>query len=176
MDIYKRFNESFAQLDPRKAEAENWSNVTDLEAALFALNLGLLSAADSPLSYFTSLPQLFLDLEDAISTQNLAVWTQQATVIGQGKTAAPPQEWSSGVQCSDQNNAWYNKTLEDFRPLIDELEGQSIIGEIWSHGQLPCLGWPIKATEIFTGPFGGDTATPILFVGNTYDPVTPIEK
>jgi hypothetical protein len=176
MDIYKRFNQSFTQLDPLKAEAENWSNVTDLEAALFALKLGLLSAADSPLTYFSSLPQILLDLETAISTQNLTVWTEQITVIGQGKAAAPNQEWESGVVCSDQNNRWYNKTLEDFRPLIDDLEGRSIIGEIWSHGQLGCLGWPIKATEIFTGPFGGDTATPILFVANTYDPVTPIEK
>jgi len=176
MDIYKRFNQSFAQLDPKKAEAESWSNATDLEAALFALKLGLLSAADAPLSYFTSLPQILLDLETAISVQNLTLWTEAITVIGEGKVAAPPPEWESGVACSDQNNIWFNRTLEDFRPLINELESQSIIGEIWSHGQLGCLGWPIKATEIFTGPFGGDTATPILFVANTYDPVTPIEK
>jgi hypothetical protein len=70
----------------------------------------------------------------------------------------------------------YNKTLEDLKPLIKELERQRIIGEIWSHAELGCTGWSIKASEISNGPFGGDTATPILFVDNTYDSITPIEK
>lgn len=50
------------------------------------------------------------------------------------------------------------------------------VGDDWITGMLPCTGWSIKATEIFSWPFGGDTTTPILFVSNTYDPVAPIEK
>jgi len=70
----------------------------------------------------------------------------------------------------------YNKTLEDLKPQIEVLEKQSIIGEVRSHQDIGCTGWSIKASEIYTGPFGGDTATPILFVSSTYDPVTPIEE
>ncbi len=92
-----------------------------------------------------------------------------------GYEALNPQ-WSLGAMCSDQNNTLYNKTLQDLRPLLKNLEQESIIGEIWSHAELGCTGWSIKASEIFNGPFGGHTATPILFVDNTYDPVTPIEK
>jgi pimeloyl-ACP methyl ester carboxylesterase len=174
-DIYQRFNQSFAQLDPRKAEAENWSNATDLEATLLALKVGLLAAAVSPLSYFGLLSDVLLDLESAISTQDTGTWVVQAKTIF-GETDSENPQWSLGVLCSDQNNTWYNKTLDDLRPLLSDLESQSIIGEIWSKTMLGCIGWSIKATEIFTGPFGGDTATPILFVSNTYDPATPIEK
>jgi pimeloyl-ACP methyl ester carboxylesterase len=179
-DIYKRFKRSFVQLDPREAEAKHWSNVTDLETALLTLKVALLTYADAPLTYFSKLPNLFQGLEVAISSQNISSWTQQTTTIFgvptlTGYEAQNPQ-WSLGAMCSDQNNTLYNKTLQDLRPLIKDLEQQSIIGEIWSHAELGCTGWPIKASEIFHGPFGGDTATPILFVDNTYDPVTPIEK
>ncbi len=33
--------------------------------------------------------------------------------------------------------------------------------------------WPIRAKEIYSGPFGVTTSAPILFVGNTFDPITP---
>ncbi|KAF4636870.1 hypothetical protein G7Y89_g1204 [Cudoniella acicularis] len=179
-DIYERFNQSFVQLDPRKAEAENWSNATDLEAALLTLKVGLLSAAVSPFSYFTLLPKILLDLESAISAQDIGPLANQlSTSFGDpapGPAAYENPEWSLGVMCSDQNNRLYNKTLQDLRPQLQVLESESIIGEIWSKAVLGCTGWPIKANEIFAGPFGGDTATPILFVSNTYDPVTPIEN
>lgn len=179
-DIYQRFNQSFVRLDPRKAEPENWTNATDVEAALLMLKVALLAAADAPFSYFSLLPSILLDLESAISAQNLSSWVTQLIPIfgdpGVASYASEYPEWTLGVLCSDQDNKWYNKTLQDIRPQIEELENESIIGEVWSHAELACTGWPIKATEIFAGPFGGDTATPILFVSNTYDPVTPIEK
>ncbi|TVY85210.1 putative hydrolase [Lachnellula suecica] len=177
-DIYERFNASFIQLDPRKAEAENWSNATDLEAALLTLKVALLTVVVEPLSYFTLLPQVLLNLESALSAQDLAPWVSQVQAItgdpGPANDANP--EWRLGTMCSDQNNQQYNKTLEEIRPLIQDLENESIIGETWIKGELGCTGWSIKASEIFTGPFGGDTATPVLFVSNTYDPVTPIEN
>ncbi|ORY59959.1 TAP-like protein-domain-containing protein [Pseudomassariella vexata] len=167
-DIYERFNRSFVQLDPRKAEADNWSNATDLETALLVLKVGLLSTANEPFSYFGLLPQTLVDLESALSTQHISPWAEQAmTIFGDPRTAGYEHpEWSLAVLCSDQNNT----------PQLEEIEHQSIIGEIWIKSALGCTGWPIKATEIFTGPFGGDTAIPILFVGNTHDPVTPIDN
>ncbi|TVY25840.1 Tripeptidyl aminopeptidase [Lachnellula hyalina] len=178
MDIYERFNASFIQLDPRKAEIENWSNATDLEAALLMLKVTMLAIVDEPLSEFSSLSQILLDLESAILAQDISPWTEQVEAIYGDPTTAGDQapEWTSGVLCADQNNKFYNKTLQDLRLQLNQLEDQSIIGEVWSKPLLECLGWSIKAKEIFSGPFGGDTATPILFVSNTYDPVTPIEN
>ena len=178
-DLYERFNRSFVQLDARKAQTEKWSNATELESALLTLKLALLTYIDRPLENFAWMPEVLQGLETAIAVQNLTAWTQQLVSIvgdptpGKYNNAASEQ---LGVQCSDQGNIWYGKTLEDFRPDIAYLESQSVIGEIWLQAQLGCAGWPIKATERYAGPFAGDTATPILFVSNTYDPVTPIEK
>ncbi|KAK9426677.1 putative Peptidase S33 tripeptidyl aminopeptidase-like C-terminal domain-containing protein [Seiridium unicorne] len=177
-DIYDRFNQSFVQLDPQKAEANGWSNATDLESALLVLKVGLLTAADTPLSGFSVLPDVLLSLESAIATQNISSWTEQATAIYGDPTPNGNEhsEYTLGVLCSDQDNVWYNSTLENLKTQLEPINNQSIIGDVWSKAMLGCLGWSIKATEIFTGPFGGDTATPILFVSNTYDSVTPIEN
>jgi hypothetical protein len=160
--------------------AEHWSNTTDLETALLLLKDGLLTYADAPLSYYRVLPSVLENLEVAISSQNLSSWIQQTeTIFGDpgiaGYVTTNPQ-WALGTLCSDQNNFWYNKTLQDLRTPIEELEQRSIIGEIWSHQYLGCTGWSTKASEIYHGPFAGNTTTPILFVDNTYDPVTAIEK
>lgn len=176
--MFERFNSSFVQLDSRKADAEGWSNATDLEAALLELKVGILTTVVSPLDYFSSFSQVLIDLESAIVAQDVAPWTAGLIPLyGQpGPSGYENPEWALGVQCSDQSNRWYNWTLEDLAPYLAQLESESIIGEVWSHGEIGCTGWSIKATEIFSGPFGGDTATPILFVSNTYDPVTPVEK
>lgn len=178
-DIYERFNRSFVQLDAQKADAENWPNATEIELALLVLKVGLLTTVYSPIDYFSFLPDALLGLESAIATKNISGWTQDSieiygdpTVQGQEED----QQWTLGILCSDQDNRWYNKTLDDLRPLLKDLYEQSIIGEVWGKSMLGCTGWPIKATEIFSGPFGGDTRTPILFVGNTFDPVTPFDK
>ncbi|KAF3022556.1 hypothetical protein E8E14_012942 [Neopestalotiopsis sp. 37M] len=177
-DIFDRFNESFSQLDPQRAQSENWSNATDIEAALVVLKVGVLTAVNSPISNFATFADVMVSLEASIAAQNISAWTQAAEAIYGDPTPVGNTniEWTLGVLCSDQNNTWYGKTLEELRPQLAQLEGQSIIGEVWSKSMLGCLGWPIKATEIFQGPFGSDTATPMLFVSNTYDPVTPIEN
>lgn len=177
-DIYERFHRSFGQLDAEKAKVENWANATDIESALLSLKVVFLGATYAPAMQFNALGDALLGLERALSVQNLRKWNEGiARTYGdfspRGFENAP---FALGVLCSDQNNRWYNKTLEDFRPLLAVLEGQSILGDVWIKTLLGCSGWSIKATEIFTGPFGGNTATPILFVGNTYDPVTPFEK
>ncbi|KAK7724629.1 hypothetical protein SLS63_008609 [Diaporthe eres] len=177
-DIYERFNRSFVRLDAEKAKEENWPNATDIESALLNLKVALLASAYAPGMQFSMLADVLLDLEHALSAQKLRKWTAGMVELygdpsPDGFENAP---FALGVLCSDQNNRWYNKTLEDFRPLLAELDGQSIIGDVWIKTLLGCSGWSIKATEIFAGPFGGNTATPILFVGNTYDPVTPSDN
>ena len=160
--------------------AKHWSNASELETALLLLKNGLLTYADAPLSYYSVIPSVLESLEVAISSQNLTSWIEEMrTNFGDPSItsyATKNPQWSLGTFCSDQDNILYNKTLQDLRAPIKKLEQKSIIGEIWTHQSLGCTGWSVKASEIYQGPFAGDTATPILFVDNTYDPVTPIEK
>jgi len=59
----------------------------------------------------------------------------------------------------------YWRTLADKSPST---------GAIWARIRLRCTGWRIRALRRFAGPFGGETAHPILWVGNSADPVTPV--
>lgn len=177
-DIFQRFKRLYVQLDAKKAREHNWSNATDIESALLNLKTGIQGSAYMALGRFRRLAETLRDLEIAIQRQELNKWNKrQLAAVGDPSPAGlPVPQFALGTMCSDQGNRWYNKTLEDFRPLLAELEEQSIIGDIWIKLQLACSGWSIEAAETFTGPFGGNTANPILFVGNTYDPVTPVEK
>jgi pimeloyl-ACP methyl ester carboxylesterase len=40
----------------------------------------------------------------------------------------------------------------------------------------PCSTWPVQATDPYTGPWNTPTAAPILIIGNTTDPSTPIQN
>lgn len=177
-DIYDRFNRSFAQLDAETAVSNNYPNASDTASALLLLKIALLTTANYPLENFSLLPDILVGLEHALAQHSIEAWIEQAkTLYGNPAVDGTVNaQYSAGVLCSDMENRWYNKTLDDLQPLLEDLNHRSIVGDIWIKSMLPCLGWSIEATETFQGPFGGDTTTPILFVGNTYDPVTPVDK
>ncbi|KAI0466927.1 TAP-like protein-domain-containing protein [Xylaria cf. heliscus] len=176
LSIFDRFNQSFVQLNPQKAKSENWANATAIEAALLTLKTAFYGSVASPVFSFSSLSDALVALEQAIAIQNIAAWTEAIVpLIGDPTPAGDTDaELRLGILCTDQDNKWYNKSLEDLSPTIRHLREVSIIGEIIAKSMLGCLGWSIKATEVYSGPFGGDTKTPILFVGNTYDPIAPV--
>lgn len=79
--------------------------------------------------------------------------------------------------CSDVGDVHSGKSLAEFTPLIEELEEQSFLaGEEHAADYFPCAFWNISSDDRYTGPFGGKTKTPILFVSNTIDPITPIQN
>ncbi|GJC78389.1 tripeptidyl aminopeptidase [Colletotrichum liriopes] len=180
MDIFKRWNASFSQLDALTAEAEGWSNATEIALALETFKYTTLDAGVAPLSVFGKIADTFVDLDDALASNALAAWTEKTNVAygfkGLEGYARSNPEQSLGVTCSDQGNALYGKSLEDIQPLISALHDQSIVGEIWTSAMLGCLGWPIRSNNVFRGPYGGNTSYPLLFISNTFDPTTPIEN
>jgi len=83
------------------------------------------------------------------------------------------QEAGTAVMCGEGLKA--TRTLEAFMNYTEELEELSAFNDIWAQTtRLQCLGWDIVAKEIFTGPFTGNTSFPLLVIGNTMDPVTPL--
>ncbi|KXH49675.1 hypothetical protein CNYM01_01529 [Colletotrichum nymphaeae SA-01] len=177
-DIFSRWNASFKQLDAQKAEAEGWANATDIGLALVTFKVSILAAVVQPLAEFSRISDVFVALEKAISSNSVAVWTEQTNAIyGDPNLAGYVNpEQTLGVLCSDQSNIWYGKSLADIKPLLDGLKDTSIVGEVWSRAMLACLDWPIRSNDVFKGPYGGNTSYPMLFASNTYDPTTPIEN
>ena len=43
---------------------------------------------------------------------------------------------------------------------------------IWTYTSQPCATWPVTDDDRFAGPFTARTSTPVLLVGNLYDPAT----
>lgn len=48
------------------------------------------------------------------------------------------------------------------------------LSSLW--GDEPCSTWPAQAADPYTGPWNTPTAAPILVIGNTTDPSTPIQN
>ncbi|KAJ2923798.1 hypothetical protein H1R20_g13300, partial [Candolleomyces eurysporus] len=66
-------------------------------------------------------------------------------------------------------------SLSESEEYVRKLEKVSEWADVWSFIRLQCVGWPKNKKE-FRGPFVGDTSHPILVVGNTADPVTPLRS
>ncbi|EKM51091.1 uncharacterized protein PHACADRAFT_212991 [Phanerochaete carnosa HHB-10118-sp] len=65
---------------------------------------------------------------------------------------------------------------EEARAQYEELSKQSaIFGPAWyARTQGICSGWTIRAKDSFNGSFETNTSFPILLIGNSLDPVTPM--
>ena len=93
-----------------------------------------------------------------------------------GDDAPPPPEKYAGdeqgwaVSCGDSPNprrpAFYRReaAIAQFR--------SGALGPFWSWGDSPCVNWPGRAADSYTGPWNRETAAPILVIGNRYDPST----
>jgi pimeloyl-ACP methyl ester carboxylesterase len=60
--------------------------------------------------------------------------------------------------------------------VVRQLEGVSRIGGRvfgWLQGA-PCASWPVNSADRYTGPWNAATPNPVLIVGTTLDPNTPI--
>jgi pimeloyl-ACP methyl ester carboxylesterase len=64
--------------------------------------------------------------------------------------------------------------LKSSQEYFEMLTNASSWGEIWARIRLGCAGWPKFPKDHFQGPFEANTSHPILLVGNTADPVTPL--
>jgi len=78
-----------------------------------------------------------------------------------------------GVACADTDNpkdpwAWWRaaRAFEKSQPWFSAL---------WTWVSSPCANWPARLKEdAFHGPFHVVTASPVLVIGNSHDPATPI--
>jgi pimeloyl-ACP methyl ester carboxylesterase len=86
----------------------------------------------------------------------------------------------TALNCGDAEDI-SNSTLGEFRAYLSALEEQSPMTAFFQgERRLRCLAWPssLRPDWRFTGPFGstGNTSAPILFVGNTLDPMVPLQN
>ncbi|KAF2164862.1 hypothetical protein M409DRAFT_67582 [Zasmidium cellare ATCC 36951] len=83
---------------------------------------------------------------------------------------------SLAILCSEARSK-SNISEPDFIEIASRLRNQSsALGEVWAQYLLGCTGWNATASWVPSGPITGNTSHPILWIGNTYDPVTPLRN
>ena len=61
-------------------------------------------------------------------------------------------------------------------PAIDAFAQQrsGVVGPFWAWDYEPCSTWPVRSAHRYRGPWDHRTANPVLVIGNTFDPATPL--
>ena len=80
------------------------------------------------------------------------------------------------IHCTDGDDIT-DTTQADFKAYVKKLNRQSpTYGNLWSTVRLACTSYSVRAKWRFPGPYGSQTAHPILFASQTLDPVTPLRN
>ncbi|KAI0893058.1 TAP-like protein-domain-containing protein [Annulohypoxylon nitens] len=79
-----------------------------------------------------------------------------------------------GIRCGDKK-----LRTDDFADLTPDLDAYQktskwFWGWGWGYYVMPCAQWKFYAKERYEGDFNVKTSFPMLVVGNTWDPVTPL--
>ncbi|KAI0133828.1 TAP-like protein-domain-containing protein [Xylariales sp. AK1849] len=140
----------------------------------------LLNIDTQLLSPYSTFPTLASDLAGLLSGNTSAArkFLLPGKISCLDKPAAVPAwipEGRNAVMCTDGPDL-RNGTLDDFRAWEQRLSNTSklFVGATASEGHLDCYFWPVRPTWRFTGPFGGKTRHPILWIGTRADPVCPL--
>ena len=107
-------------------------------------------------------------------------WTLQRVRQASGRRDLPgPYGWARygrafvGVACADTDNpsqpwAWWDASVQADRRT-------PWFGKPWTWASSTCASWPeLTKEDRFTGPWFRTTSAPVLIVGNSYDPATPL--
>ncbi|KZT62527.1 alpha/beta-hydrolase [Calocera cornea HHB12733] len=90
---------------------------------------------------------------------------------------SPSSITTEAIMCSDTDQSVAHAGAPDaasFAEYSRELRNLSIAGENWAYWVGKCRVWNITATEAYRGPWTVEEGFPLMFLGVTADPVTPL--
>lgn len=93
-----------------------------------------------------------------------------------------PNEAQYAIMCSDKRYP-LNETVPNLKLMFEQMSNTSSWADVWLTVMLGCEGWGIEAID---PPMRWDdhpahkqkpinTSFPVMFIGNTFDPVTPLQ-
>ncbi|KAJ3514621.1 hypothetical protein NMY22_g14669 [Coprinellus aureogranulatus] len=85
----------------------------------------------------------------------------------------PVIDGRAAIACNDGDEV--PRSLIKLEEYWEKLASVSEWADVWGFIHTNCVGWP-KNKKPFRGPFVGNTSFPILVIGNTADPVTPLRS
>ncbi|KAF7331315.1 Cytochrome P450 [Mycena kentingensis (nom. inval.)] len=148
----------------------------------FSLLRGVIfNALYKPHALFPGLAQALADLRDGNAT---TIWTMSAQIapasVAPADACGAEDPFESvteaiwAIACND--GARIPSGYAEFAAHYQRLVRTSSFADNWEAPRMGCLTWPDFPKDSFQGPFAGNTSFPLLVIGNTADPVTPLES
>ncbi|KAJ6544175.1 TAP-like protein-domain-containing protein [Mycena capillaripes] len=172
-EILENVDEIYASLRGRPVPVRTNTSFGVVDYSL--LRYTIFRSLYSPYSQFPKLAQALADLTVGNGTALFKMSESPPFLCG-----CDPSEYRfesireavSAVLCNDGKHipGEYEEALRHYRNLSKISEW----ADIWEPIRLPCMAWPDFPKNHFQGPFIANTSFPILLVGNTADPVTPL--
>ncbi|KAF7370117.1 Abhydrolase-4 domain-containing protein [Mycena sanguinolenta] len=129
----------------------------------------------APYTHFSLMARALADLYERNGTMMFKIFEKHAF-----QCVCDPAQYqfellpyaSSGIICNDGERI--SPEYEDLVEHHKRLSDTSSWADVWGRARMSCLAWPDFPKNHFQGPFVANTSFPLLLVGNTMDPVTPL--
>ena len=132
----------------------------------------MLSNHYKPMPGFAETAQILYDLSQGNVTW-FAKAKERPSCSSDPQKRDPRGTAAMQILCVDGDDLT-KRTSEDFKTEVQKImQASDMFGELLSTWFLPCYGYSTRAKWRFDGPFGRETAHPILFATSSHDPVTP---
>ncbi|KAJ7123174.1 TAP-like protein-domain-containing protein [Mycena epipterygia] len=131
----------------------------------------------APYARFPSLAQALADLSMGNGTALFKMFEKTPFECSCDSSEYPldsiEREAGVAVRCNDGKRI--SGAYEDAVAHYQELSKTSTWADVWQAARMACVAWPDFPKDHFQGPFVANTSFPILLIGNTLDPVTPLQ-
>lgn len=138
----------------------------------FLLEYSLVKSTIAIMLYDPVTWPMYATVLDSLLTGNMSAIVEYNTRIGLGALMLG-DEAMPGIKCSDKFSR--ASDIADVLPDINARHQLSrIVGDTADHVVMRCAQWRMAAKERYGGDFQVRTKNPILLIGNSFDPVTPL--
>ncbi|RSL54268.1 hypothetical protein CEP54_009989 [Fusarium duplospermum] len=97
----------------------------------------------------------------------------EAALAGLGGSGGFTKEAEMGIRCSDMTGQ--TEDIHDIIPILNKRWDTSrLAADVIEHAVMRCARWKLPAKERYEGDFKAKTKNPVLVIGQTHDPITPL--
>ncbi|KAH8591530.1 Alpha/Beta hydrolase protein [Bisporella sp. PMI_857] len=184
--IYERFEYLMLQLDVKRVVQKPWAweKIKYVANILLVTKQLLHRTAYDPIYEFPRISSYLVGVESLMSnltSDSFRAWKKTHPYASSNlasNSTIPVQSpqfslWNDAIRCSDRDSI-YGKTQMEIDKLQDPYIYSTIAHDAMRSEDYRCTAWPIRGKNRFTGDVGAKTKTPMLYVSNTFDPITPI--
>jgi hypothetical protein len=187
--VFTGFTKSCVAAPDNCALASDNVTATDLETTIYGLIQDLKA---NPFVLGETIIDYNLVTKDILSIlYQPSQWPELATglhaILTKNATEAAPllslaldtstlvvYEYLAGIACGDKSSR--ASKIDQILPEVAEIYRESHFGDLGTDTISKCAHWKLDAKERYSGNFQAKTRNPIMIIGNTYDPITPLDS